>query len=198
MIGNAPLQWWNIAPTDPNAWFQSYDKALVSIGQTIQPLGVSHYLISNELNSMWDPKFNGQWASAISQVRSVFSGQIGFDTPGPGENQGDITNNSAFNFPLYNLVDFVGLDMYPVFKSATGSFTAAEVQNGWTSDAFGQNLTQALEDFFARVHLPVYLTEFGDAAILNGNAAYYSVGPNGTASDPQGQAIFYNTSLNYI
>jgi Domain of unknown function (DUF4214) len=202
IIGSAPGQWWNIAPTDPNAWFQSYDKALVSIGQTIQPLGVSHYLLANELVSMWDPKFNDQWASAISQVRSVFSGPIGFDTPGPGEEPGDANNNPAFNLSLYNLLDFVGLDMYPVFKSTTGSFTAAEVQNGWTSDAFGQNLTQALEGFFARVHLPVYLTEFGDPAILNGNYAFYSsgnysAGPNNTV-DPQGQAIFYNTSLNYI
>jgi hypothetical protein len=196
-VVDAHLQWWKIAPADPNAWFQSYDQMLVNIAQTSQQAGASHFLMANELNSMTVSAFNSQWTTAINEVRSVFSGQIGFNTPGPGENSGDIAHNPAFNFPLYNSVDFVGLDMYPDFTTA-GSFSTSEVQSGWTSDAFGQNLTQALNGFFSQVNKPVYFTEFGNPAISGGNQAYYQVGATGGSPDPQGQAIFYNASLNYI
>ena len=196
-ITSSPGNWWEIAPTDPNAWFQSYDQLIVNLAQTSQQAGASHFLMDNELNSMTIPTFNSQWTTAISEVRAVFPGQIGFNTPGPGENPGDATNNPAFNFPLYSLVDFVGLDMYPVFNSA-GSFTAAEVQSGWTSDAFGQNITQALNSFFSRVNKPVYLTELGSPDMLGGNQVIYKAGPSGGPPDPQGQSVFYNSSLNYI
>lgn len=203
IMGSGPdfLSWQQLAPSDPARWFATYTARLVELASLAEAAGATHFLLTNELYSMTtNPAYQGYWSSLITQVRSVFTGEIGFNAGGllGGEYS---TANEFLAIPdaLYSLVDFVGISSYPRLSSAS-SPDAAMLEAGWTADAFGANLDALLESLYARNSLPVYFTEMGSPPYLGGNYAYFgNIGrPISTLVDPTGQSIFYDVVIAHI
>jgi hypothetical protein len=183
--------WQTLAPTDPAQWFRTYTAKLVEIGKVLQADGVSHFLLTNELQSMTtNPAYAGYWGALITEVRSVFQGKIGFNAGallGPWAG-----GNEYLGIPKEVLaqVDFMGLSSYPRVQ-ANGPFTTDSVTKGWSNSAYGENLLQQLSQYLAKEKLPVYFTELGSSAYASGN---YDYGKNFTV-DLQSQANFYSATI---
>ena len=109
-----------IKPTNPAAWFASYESVLKPYLEMAQANKVALFAISSELTSL---ATSGEWRSAIEQALKLYSGQVVFDSswnvdPSPG----DVHKGTA-----------VAQDAYPLLRKLTTTSTVAQILAAWNN-----------------------------------------------------------------
>jgi hypothetical protein len=107
----------DIEPTDPGAWFTSYQQLLMPYATVAAAGHAETFVVGTELNSVeQDPR----WPALIQNIRSVFTGELAYD-----ENFDEFQQKDA-NLP----VPVFGVDAYPRFQ-LTDSATVDQLSGAW-------------------------------------------------------------------
>ncbi len=96
----------SIQPTNPQAWFESYKTLITDYAQFAEEHNAEFFSIGSEFSTM--ESFNDEWLALITNVRSVYTGQITYSTN---------WDPSWVNFPLSvtpwkKELDFESIDAY--------------------------------------------------------------------------------------
>jgi len=153
-----------IAPTDANAWFTSYDTFIVHFAQLAEANGVEMFCIGTELASMSGTPYLANWTNTIGQIRNVYSGPLVYAANAASTN-GDEYTSVAF----WNQLDVIGLDGYFSLTNHAHP-TLKELISAWSSNKNGENIIAALQNFAAaHPNQPVIFTEIGYRSVAGGN-----------------------------
>jgi glycosyl hydrolase family 113/VCBS repeat protein/FG-GAP repeat protein len=192
-------------PTNPAAFFTSYQSMIVAVAQVAQANGATMLCIGAELDQLAGPAYLGYWSDIITAVRAVFSGTLvysaNWDTaisPWQGQHgltagTGDLTTQISF----WSALDFVGIDEYAPL-SDKASPVLADLLAGWTqvpSDPTALAVTgnQSLISYFDEVATtigkPLFFTEIGYESASD--AASQPAGSSTNIYDPGLQAKLY-------
>lgn len=108
-----------IVPTDPTAWFASYDSIIMSYAELAQADGVSIVDVGSEFTSM--EQYVTGWKNLIASVRAVFVGEVTYSA-----NWG-----SSFNTGFWPELDFVSIDAYFPLDHTPVHATTAQMAADW-------------------------------------------------------------------
>jgi hypothetical protein len=153
-----------IAPTDVNAWFTSYDSFIVHFAQLAEANGVEMFCIGTELASMSSSSYLANWTSTIAQIRGAYSGPLVYAANAASTNGDEYTSVS-----FWNQLDVIGLDGYFSLTNHAHP-TLKELISAWSSNKNGENIVGALQNFAAaHPNQPVIFTEIGYRSVAGGN-----------------------------
>ncbi len=124
----------NIAPGDRATWFANYATMAKHYAAIAQATGAESFIVGSELIKMAAGDENSQntpgWRSIISQVRSVYSGQVTYAANwGPQGAWNDEKNRIAF----WDATDYVAIDAYFKLGNDFNDNSVATFVNAWRS-----------------------------------------------------------------
>ena len=160
-----------IAPSDPNAWFKSYQDFILPWTELAESIGAAQFIIGTELaGTIQHPQL---WRETIQQTRKVFSGKLVYAA----------SWDEAHNVPFWRDLDFVGVDFYfPITtRNNPGRF---EILAGW------QPWLVRLKLLHQQTNRPILFTEIGYRSVDGAGMRPYEFGDNATL-DLQEQADLY-------
>ncbi|MHB1854001.1 MAG: glycoside hydrolase family 113 [Acidimicrobiales bacterium] len=148
-----------IAPANPAAWFVSYQGFINHYADIAQSYGATTLFIGSEMTSM--ENYTSNWDSVISNARTYFSGQIGY------EENWDVIGHAKF----VSNVDLIGVSAYFPLDSAK-SPALSDLLGDWTSSHgtgySGRNWVRALRQLAATSGKPIL---FGEVGYMSGDYA---------------------------
>lgn len=148
-----------IAPSDPAAWFASYQSFMDHYADIAQKYAATTLFIGSEMTSM--EGYTSNWQGVITDARSHFSGQIGY------EENWDVLGKANF----LKSVDLVGLSAYFPLDN-TKSPALSDLLGDWTSSHgsgyAGRNWVAELDRFAATTGKPIL---FGEVGYMSGDYA---------------------------
>lgn len=133
-----------INPTDPRAWFASYDQMLLHYAQVAQQIDADVLVIGTELTTM--TPYDDEWRSLIQQIRGIYDGKLTF-----AANWID----SAENITWWDALDIIGIDGYMPLQTPSADPSVDQLVAAWGPY---RDRMQTLE---ARWHKPLVFTELG-------------------------------------
>jgi len=152
-----------LAPSDPEAFFASYEKHLLVLAELAEETGVRLFSLGNELGNLFGPAWTGHWEGIIEAVREVYSGELTIAAQYWQLDQ----------IEFWDSLDYIGINGYiPMSDSAVPS--VEEIRDAWTSaDApYGQTLGMSVIDYTRQLaerwDRPAIFTEIGFRAIEGG------------------------------
>ena len=121
LVAAGPNFWrGNLAPTDPSAWFASYESFLAPYLSLAARDKVPSFDIGSELTSLQtDPR----WDTVVSGARSLYFGQLTYS------DNWDVYVQQRVTIP----VDQVGVDAYPNMPSLGDDATLGQLVAGWNT-----------------------------------------------------------------
>jgi hypothetical protein len=186
-----------INPSDRATWFANYGTFLQHYALLANANSVEQLVIGTELLDMSSATVNASntsyWDSLIANVRSVYSGKLGYAANwGPSGTNVDEKNQIAF----WNKLDFAGIDAYyPLATSNDADTSVPSLVSG---------LQQSdIPAFEKKVALPIEITEVGyrsaNGTLTSPGDSSVGYGVNDTLQANAYQALFsYLSSLGYI
>jgi FG-GAP-like repeat len=192
-------------PTNPAAFFTSYQSMIVAVAQAAQTNGATILCIGVELDQLAGPANLTYWTDIVTAVRAAFSGTLVYSanwdaaiSPWQGQHgltagTGDLTTQISF----WSALDFVGIDEYAPL-SDKASPVLGDLIAGWTqvpSDQTALAVTgnQSLISYFdgvaAKIGKPLFFTEIGYESA--NDAALDPAGSSTNVYDPALQANLY-------
>ncbi|MGA3373934.1 MAG: hypothetical protein ABSC48_19500 [Terracidiphilus sp.] len=171
-------------PTDPTAWFSSYQTFIVHYATIAQAQSADLFVIGCEFATLSGSAYQSNWETIISAVRAVYSGPITYAANATGA--GDEFTRVSF----WDKLDLIGVDGYfPLTNQADPTLT--QLENAWTIAADNKNgfaPVTALHNLqLAYPSLPLIFTEIGYTSTAGTNEAPYNYTPT-AAYDPTEQA----------
>lgn len=136
-----------LAPSDPQAWWTSYESRMVQLAQLAAREGAAVFSVGSELSTLDRASDHERWQRLVGKVRQHFRGQLTYS--GNWDHYADVG--------LYDLVDLAGLCAY--FPLAERGYVGFPVVDK-LSEAWRKKRTE-LETFATRVGRPMILTEVG-------------------------------------
>ena len=141
-----------VAPSNPTLWWQSYQSFIDHYATIAQQRGATTLFIGSEMTSM--EKYTSQWKSLISEERSRYSGQIGY------EENWDVIGQAQF----LSDVDVVGVSAYfPLDDAAAPALS--DILKDWSdshaSATSGKNWASKLASVAASIGKPILFGEVG-------------------------------------
>ena len=141
-----------VQPSNPTLWWQSYQAFIDHYAGIAQQHGASTLFIGSEMTSM--EKDTSQWESLISEERSRYSGQIGY------EENWDVLGQAHF----LSDVDLIGVSAYfPLDDAAAPALS--DILTDWSdshaSATSGRNWTSKLSSFASSTGKPILFGEVG-------------------------------------
>ena len=135
-----------IHPTDPSAWFSSYEAFIDHYAELAQQGGGSMLVVGDELKSMSGWNNASRWQSIIAGIKQRFGGKLTY-----AANYDEYKNVS-----FWSSMDYVGVDAY--FALATTSDpSVADLVSAWSSRGYLTDLQKAA----SVTGKPVVFTEIG-------------------------------------
>ena len=175
----------DFAPTNPSAWFASYQTFILHYAQLASENGVGGLVIGTELASLTGPGYQTDWDNIIAQIRAAYPSL----TLAYGANATSATDEFT-TVSFWDKVDIIGVDGYfPLTDHADP--TVAELVAAWTSNKNGLNIVAALKTLQSTYNKPLIFTELGYVSATGTNEAPYSSAAAGAAYDPTEQANCY-------
>jgi hypothetical protein len=178
---------WNaLAPTDPGAFFASYEAEIVHLATIAQAGGVQTFAIGNEMGSLTGPQYLGQWTDLISAVRQVYHGELTYAA----------ATDEASKVSFWSQLDTIGVNTYPPLSNTVNP-TVQDLVHAWNSVPINPYWAAAFE-YKSPVDYLHSLSEQYNKPVLMTEAGYQSIdGAAGGAqapftSDPAAQADAYN------
>jgi hypothetical protein len=199
-------------PTDPAAFFASYQSMIVAAAKAAQAGGAQIFDIGTELDQLTGPSDLSYWTSIITAVRGVFNGQLTYsaisdDDLSPwqwgGTGLAAGTGNIATQVSFWSQLDYVGIDEYAAISDAQNGGanpdpTLAQLIAGWedtptdpTTYAMtgGLSLIQYYENVATATGKPLLFTELGyESAPDAASQPFYT---SSSTYDPTLQANLY-------
>ncbi|MHB1444104.1 MAG: glycoside hydrolase family 113, partial [Acidimicrobiales bacterium] len=148
-----------IAPSDPSAWWQSYQTFIEHYADIAQAHGATTFFVGSEMSSM--EQYTAQWQHLISVTRTHFSGQIGY------EENWDVLGQAKF----LSDVDVVGISAYfPLDDAASPALSSllADWTDSHASATAGQNWVKQVSNLAHSTGKPIL---FGEAGYMSGDYA---------------------------
>jgi hypothetical protein len=172
-------------PTDPSAWFASYQTFIVHYATIAQAQGLPIFVIGCEFKSLSGSAYQSNWETIISAVRAVFSGKIAYAANANGA--GDEFSSVSF----WGKLDILGMDGYvPLTDQANP--TVAQLVSAWTENASGFNAVAAFQNLQSTYPTePLIFSEIGYISAAGTNEAPYNSPTNSSVYDPTEQADCY-------
>ena len=173
------------APTDPAAWFASYQTFILHYAQLASENGVGGLIIGTELASLSGSSYKTEWDNIIAQIRSLYPSL----TLAYGANATSATDEFT-TVSFWDKVDIIGVDGYfPLTGQADP--TVAQLVAAWTNNKNGLNIVAALKALQSTYNKPLVFTELGYVSASGANEAPYSSAAAGATYDPTEQANCY-------
>ncbi|MCA9670312.1 MAG: hypothetical protein KC503_32175 [Myxococcales bacterium] len=115
----------DIAPSDWDAWFDSYQRFIVAQAQLAEEIGASWFVVGLELKSAVAQNAT-RWREIISAVRAVYRGKVTYAA----------NWDAVERVPFWDALDAVGIQMFaPLSAAGTASppdqTALTEVAAGW-------------------------------------------------------------------
>lgn len=122
-----------IAPSDPDAWFDSYKAMMVEYAKMAQEAGAAMICVGTEMKSMTDPTkvcgdgktYTQKWAEIIDAVRAVYSGKVTYAA----------TYDEVIKVGFWDKVDYIGVDAY-IPSSTINNPTVDQIVDAWVKPHF--------------------------------------------------------------
>jgi hypothetical protein len=143
-----------IRPDDYDTWFAAYTTMLLRYATIAQEVGAPLFVIGDELTGVQGDR--ERWPPLIAAVRRVYRGELTYAANwDPGYK----------SVPFWDLLDYVGIDVYHPLQTPDLMPTVAELVTAW------QPVAQELRGAAEETGKPVLLTEIGYAARRGATAA---------------------------
>jgi len=140
-----------VNPSDPSAWFTSYQAMLVSIATICQAEGVESFSIGQEYTQMQVAGFSSNWLSIATAVRAVFSGPIHYAS--------DMVADAPGVFPH---VDWIGFDPYVSLSLNIPETNPATIQTAWQN-----NILTPIQTLATSYGKPAFIAEIGYQSVAD-------------------------------
>jgi len=160
-----------ITPSDPNAWFKSYQDFILPWAELAESVGAVQFIIGTELAGTI--QHAQLWRETIQQARKIFSGKLIYAA----------SWDEAHKVPFWRELDFVGVDFYfPItIRNDPNRF---EILAGW------QPWLERLHLLHQQTNRPILLTEIGYRSVDGAGLRPYEFSDNSTL-DLNEQADLY-------
>jgi len=105
------LGYWrgNIQPADAAVWFRNWQNIMSGYAQIAQDTGVDILIAGGELASL-SYRYRENWEQFFTAIRLIFHGKITYAAVWPNEAG---KTAEAHQVVFYDLLDYIGLDIYP-------------------------------------------------------------------------------------
>jgi hypothetical protein len=164
-----------IAPSDPSAWFKSYQDFILPWTELAESIGAAQFIIGTELAGTI--QHVQLWRETIQQIRKIFAGNLIYAA----------SWDEAHKVPFWRDLDFVGVDFYfPV--TTRNDPSRFEILAGW------QPWLERLRLLHQQTGRQILLTEIGYRSVDGAGMRSYEFGDNGKL-DLQEQADLYWAAL---
>jgi hypothetical protein len=167
-----------IHPTDPTAWFRSYETFIDHYADLARQGGAEMLVIGDELKSMSGWNNASQWKSIITGIRKRFHGKLTY-----------AANYDEINVSFWSSMDYVGVDAYFPLAS-TSDPSVSDLVSAWSSRGYLANLQHAAEV----TGKPVLFTEIGYRSEPN-TASHPGVWATSALVDQAAQANAYEAAF---
>ena len=158
----------NFAPTNPAAWFASYQTFILHYAQIASQNNVGMLVIGTELKSLTTATYKTYWETIISALRTQYPGLTlvyGANATGAGD---EFTSVS-----FWADVDIIGVDGYFPLTNQTDPSIAALVA-AWTNNKSGFNIVAALKNLQSTYNKPLIFSEIGYVSVAGANEQPYA------------------------
>jgi hypothetical protein len=158
----------NFAPTNPTAWFASYQTFILHYAQIASQNNVGMLVIGTELKSLSTSTYKSNWESIISQIRAQYPNltlAYGANATGAGD---EFTSVS-----FWADVDIIGVDGYFPLTGQTDPTIGALVA-AWSNNKSGFNIVSALKNLQSTYNKPLIFTEIGYVSVAGTNEQPYA------------------------
>lgn len=129
-------------PPDVNIWFSNYTKAVKEWAQFAQSYNVELFSVGNEFTELEKDAYSSYWTNLLSQVRSVYSGKVYYNT-------NYWWNSALFNQKLsatwFKSLDYIGISSYWPMCDSSGA-NADQLVNNWYTYTGGWDLKTSIVD----------------------------------------------------
>lgn len=181
-----------LAPSDTNAWFQSYRDFLLNYAQISKDEGVDYLIIGTEFTTLSGSSYTQKWRDLISAVRAVYFGPLTY-----AANWGKRSDGEYYKIEFWDALDSIGIDAY--FPLATvNNPSVPDIVSAWTFINQGgpQNWFGDIKELRDRFNKPVIFTEIG-ALSCDGTAKKPWEYPCSAGLDLQEQADVYEGAMRF-
>ena len=143
-----------LAPSDPAAWFASYEAFITHYADIAEANDVELFSIGTEFVSLSGSGYAAYWNSVIDAVEAHYSGPLTY-----AANWGPAPSAEYMNVPFWNQLDLAGIDAYfPLSDEQDPTFD--QLIAGW-NDYQGECWVCDIETWQATLGRPVIFTEIG-------------------------------------
>lgn len=152
-------------PSDPNAWFSSFQNFILHYAAIAQSNNVEMLCFGTEYAKLTGATNLSNWTNTINLIRSIYTGKLAYAAN--ATYAGDEFTSVAF----WDQIDVIGLDAYfPLTNHADP--TLAELVVAWSNNKNGENVVAALTNFKGAHQLqPLIFTEIGYRSVAGTNTA---------------------------
>ena len=175
----------NFAPSNPTAWFASYQTFILHYAQLASQNNVGNLVIGTELKTLSGSAYVSNWTNIINVIRASYPNLTliyGANATGAGD---EFTTVS-----FWDKVDIIGVDGYfPLTNHADP--TVAQLVAAWSSNKNGFNALAALKNLQSTYNKPLIFSELGYVSAAGTNEAPYSSAAAGATYDPTEQENCY-------
>ena len=158
----------SFAPTNPAAWFASYQTFILHYAQLAAQNNVGMLVIGTELKSLSGSAYLSYWTNIISAIRAQYPSLTlvyGANATGSGD---EFTTVS-----FWSQVDIIGVDGYFPLTNQIDP-TVVQLVAAWTNNKSGFNIVTALKNLQSTYNKPLIFTEIGYVSVAGTNEQPYA------------------------
>ena len=158
----------NFAPTNPTAWFASYQTFILHYAQIAVQNNVGMLVIGTEFKSLSGAAYKSNWETIITQLRIQYP-SLTLTYASNATGAGDEFTSVSFWADL----DIIGVDGYFPLTNQTDPSLAALI-SAWTNNKSGFNIVSALKNLQSTYNKPLIFTEIGYVSAPGTNETPYA------------------------
>lgn len=182
-------------PPNMALFFDSLRASLLEHARLAEETGAVRLVLGTELGGhLTGPDWRFKWRGIIAEVRKVFHGSLTYSATIDTEWKRSTGANEAAFVSFWELVDEVGVNVYPKLTRAANP-DVAELERAWRRNADGDDVVASVRAVAERTGKPVLFMEHGFRS-LGGN--YWETGSWGAKDNPtddQAQVKLLEASL---
>jgi hypothetical protein len=143
-----------LAPTNLNAWFQSYQAAVLTYAKLAAVNGVERFCFGGEIEAL-DFQNDAKWRAMVSAIRQVYGGAVLYTSR---------QSNSHFTkIHWWDALDYAGVDAYFPLARTANNPTVSQLLEAWNEPI------STLETWQEQIGKQVMFAEVGYRSITGAN-----------------------------
>ncbi len=159
-------------PSNPAAWFQSYTQFIVHYAQIAQQEGAELLCMGTEFKTISGAANRDRWVAVINAIRGAYGGLLTYAA------NATFPADEFTSVSFWDQLDVIGLDGYFTLTNQNNP-TLAQLISAWTSNANGENIVAAIQNFASSRQKPVIFTEIGYKSTDGANTQPWNFGLSG-------------------